>query len=56
MLGIAGASSSGSFAATITPSNLRGHTSVVLSGEGKTATLMFKSGAWFVISNTGTTA
>ena len=49
-------SSSGSFAATITPSNLRGHTSVVLSGEGKTATLMFKSGAWFVISNTGTTA
>lgn len=48
-------SSSGTNNVTITPSNLRGHTSVVLSGEGKTATLMFKSGAWFVISNTGTT-
>ena len=49
-------SASGSFAATITPSNLRGHTSVVLSGAGKTATLMFKSGAWFILANTGTTA
>ena len=49
-------STSGSFAATITPSNLRGHTSVVLSGAGKTATLMFKSGAWFILANTGTTA
>ena len=36
--------------ATITPTNLRGHTSIVLSGEGKTVgMLMFKSGGWFII-------
>ena len=42
-------SAGGSFAATITPASLRGHTSVVLSGAGKTAMLMFKNGSWNII-------
>ena len=42
-------SAGGSFAATITPARLRGHTSVVLSGAGKTAMLMFKNGSWNII-------
>ena len=48
-------SSAGSNDATITPTNLRGHTSVVLSAQGKSAVLMFKGGAWFILANTGTT-
>ena len=49
-------STSGSFAATITPANLRGHTSIVLSGAGKTAICFFKNGSWNILANTGTTA
>lgn len=48
-------SSAGSNDATITPTNLRGHTSVVLSAQGKASVLMFKGGAWFILANTGTT-
>ena len=49
-------SSSGSNNATITPTNLRGHTSIVLSGAGKTAVCLFKNGSWNILANTGTTA
>ena len=47
-------STSGSFAAQCS-SNLRGHTSIVLSGAGKTV-CFFKNGSWNILANTGTTA
>ena len=49
-------SSTGSNNVTITPTNLRGHTSIVLSGAGKTAICFFKNGSWNILANTGTTA
>tara|TARA_B110000858_G_scaffold112724_1_gene128903 strand:+ start:275 stop:733 length:459 start_codon:yes stop_codon:yes gene_type:complete len=49
-------SSTGTNNATITPTNLRGHTSIVLSAAGKTAICFFKNGSWNILANTGTTA
>lgn len=43
-------SSSGTNAVTITPSNLRGHTSVILNAPGETVTLIFKNSNWNIIS------
>jgi hypothetical protein len=40
---------SGTNAITITPTNLRGFTSVVLDAPGETVTLMFKSSKWNII-------
>ena len=46
-------SSSGSNAITITPSNLRGYTTIVLNAPGETVTLLFKNSNWNVIANQG---
>ena len=48
-------SSSGSFAATITPSNLRGYTNVLLNAPGETVTLLFKNSNWNIIAGNGYT-
>jgi hypothetical protein len=48
-------STSGTNAQTITPSNLRGHTSVLLNAEGETVTLMFKNSNWNIIAGHGYT-
>ena len=42
-------SSSGTNAVTITPNNLRGHTSVTLNAPGETVTLIFKNSNWNII-------
>ena len=42
-------SSSGTNAVTITPTNLRGHTSVTLNAPGETVTLIFKNSNWNII-------
>ena len=46
-------STSGTSAITITPSNLRGGTTVTLNAPGETATLMFKNSNWNVIGGYG---
>ena len=46
-------STSGTNAATITPSNLRGYTSVALNAPGETVTLMFKNSNWNIIAGNG---
>lgn len=38
---------------TITPTNLRGYSTITLNAEGETATLLFKNSKWNVISNNG---
>ena len=43
-------STSGTSVQTITPTNLRGHTSVTLNAEGETVTLLFKNSRWNIIS------
>jgi len=43
-------SSSGTNAVTITPSNFRGHTSVILNAPGETVTLIFKNSNWNVLA------
>jgi len=43
-------STAGTNAVTITPSNLRGHTSVILNAPGETVTLMFKNSNWNVLA------
>ena len=43
-------STSGSNLQTITPTNLRGHTSVTLDAEGETVTLLFKNSQWNIIA------
>ena len=43
-------SSSGTNAVTVTPNNLRGHTSVILNAPGETVTLIFKNSNWNIIS------
>jgi len=47
--------SSGTFAQTITPSNLRGYTSAILNAEGETVTLLFKNSKWNIIAGQGYT-
>ena len=44
---------SGTFAITITPANLRGHTSITLNAGGETVTLLFKNSNWNVIAGHG---
>jgi len=46
-------STSGSNAVTITPSNLRGYSTIVLNAPGETVTLLFKNSNWNVIANQG---
>ena len=43
-------STSGTNAQTITPTNLRGHTSVILDAEGETVTLIFKNSRWNILA------
>src|SRR6056300_197232 len=43
-------SASGTNLQTITPTNLRGHTSVTLDAEGETVTLLFKNSQWNIIA------
>src|SRR5210317_2407477 len=47
-------STSGTNAVTITPSNLRGYTNIILNAQGETVTLMFKNSNWNVIGTGGT--
>jgi hypothetical protein len=46
---------SGTYAQTITPSNLRGYTSVVLNAPGESVILMFKNSNWNIIGGNGYT-
>ena len=48
-------SSSGTNAVTITPSNLRGYTSIVLNAPGETVTCIFKNSNWNIIAGNGYT-
>ena len=43
----------GTYAQTITPTNLRGYTSVVLNAPGETVTLLFKNSNWNIIAGNG---
>jgi len=49
-------STSGTEAVTITPSNLRGFTTVTLNAPGQTVTLMFKNSNWNIIAGHDYTA
>ena len=46
----------GTNAITITPTNLRGYTSIVLNAPGETVTLLFKSSKWNIIGGHGYSA
>ena len=46
---------SGTSIVTITPSNLRGYTNVLLNAPGETVTLMFKNSNWNIIAGNGYT-
>jgi len=46
----------GTNAITITPTNLRGYTSIVLNAPGETVTLLFKSYKWNIIGGHGYSA
>ena len=43
-------STAGTNAVTITPTNFRGHTSVILNAPGETVTLIFKNSNWNVMA------
>ena len=43
----------GGNAITITPTNLRGGTTITLNGEGETVTCLFKNSKWNVIGHNG---
>ena len=43
-------STSGTNAITITPTNLRGYTNIILNAQGETVTCMFKNSNWNVIA------
>ena len=43
-------STSGTNAVTITPSNLRGHTTITLNAPGETVTCMFQNSNWNIIA------
>ena len=49
-------STSGTEAVTVTPSNLRGFTTVTLNAPGETVTLMFKNSNWNIIAGHDYTA
>ena len=44
---------SGTYAFVITPSNLRGYTTITLNAPGETVTLMFKNSNWNIIAGNG---
>ena len=44
---------SGTYAQTITPTNLRGYTSVLLNAQGESVTLVFKNSNWNIVSGNG---
>ena len=46
-------STSGTQIVTITPTNLRGYTSVLLNAPGESVTLMFKNSNWNIIGGNG---
>ena len=46
---------SGTNAITITPTNLRGYTTITLNAPGETVTCLFKNSNWNVIANQGAT-
>ena len=46
-------STSGTEVVTITPTNLRGYTSVLLNAPGESVTLMFKNSNWNIIGGNG---
>ena len=48
-------STAGTNNVTITPTNLRGYTSVILNAPGETVTLLFKSSKWNIIAGNGYT-
>ena len=48
-------SSSGTNAVTITPSNLRGYTNILLNAPGESVTCMFKNSNWNIIAGNGYT-
>ena len=45
----------GVYAQTITPSNLRGYTSVLLNAPGESVTLIFKNSNWNILGGNGYT-
>ena len=49
-------STSGTNAITITPTNLRGYSTITLNAPGETVTLLFKNSNWNVIGTGGTVA
>ena len=49
-------STSGTEAVTITPTNLRGFTTITLNAPGETVTLMFKNSNWNIIAGPDYTA
>ena len=48
-------STSGTNAITITPTNLRGYTNIILNAQGETVTCMFKNSNWNIIAGNGYT-
>jgi len=46
---------SGTSAQTITPTNFRGYTSVILNAQGESVTLLFKNSRWNIIAGNGYT-
>ena len=46
-------STSGTYAITITPTNLRGYSTITLNAPGETVTLLFKNSNWNVIAGNG---
>ena len=46
---------SGTNAITITPTNLRGYTNIILNAQGETVTCMFKNSNWNIIAGNGYT-
>jgi hypothetical protein len=48
-------STSGTNVVTITPSNLRGYTNILLNAPGETVTCMFKNSNWNIIAGNGYT-
>jgi len=48
-------STSGTNAVTITPTNLRGYTNIILNAQGETVTCMFKNSNWNIIAGNGYT-
>ncbi len=48
-------STSGTNIVTITPTNLRGYTSILLNAEGETVTCIFKNSKWNILAGNGYT-